>query len=70
MKHRKRKMGRPPKPPGEAGTAELRIRLTPAEREALDKAVQAHSAETSTWARAELLALAGRKVRKNGPGGN
>lgn len=70
MKRKTRKMGRPPKPPGEARTAELRIRLTPAEREALDATAKARGEDTSTWARAVLLALAGRKGRSDGPGGS
>jgi len=52
-------MGRPKKPPGEAKTSVLRIRLSPAERAALDAAAQARGEEVSTWARAELLRLAG-----------
>jgi hypothetical protein len=59
MKRKKPKMGRPPLAPGQKRNAELRIRLTPAERESLDKEAQSRGAETSTWARAELLALAG-----------
>jgi hypothetical protein len=54
--------------PGEKRDAELRIRLTPAERAALDEEARSRGAETSTWARAELLALAGRP--KGGPGGS
>jgi hypothetical protein len=63
MKRKKSKMGRPPLAPGEKRDAELRIRLTPAEREALDKESQSRGAETSTWARAELLALTERPKR-------
>jgi uncharacterized protein (DUF1778 family) len=44
--------------PGEKRDAELRIRLTPAERAALDKA--AGGKDTSSWARALLLAHARR----------
>ncbi len=62
-------MGRPPLPKGEKRNAELRIRLTPAERAALDTEAQVRGEETSTWARALLLAQAGRP-KKGGPGGN
>jgi len=50
-----RKRGRPQKSPGERRTAELRIRLTAAERQALDRAA---GGGTSTWARAILLLAA------------
>ncbi len=36
----------------------LRIRLTDAERAALDEAARKRELETSTWARSELLLLA------------
>jgi uncharacterized protein (DUF1778 family) len=51
-------MARPPKAPSEAKTDTLRIRLTEAERKAIDKAAASKSLETSTWARSELMALA------------
>lgn len=51
-------------PPGEKRDAELRIRLTPVERETLDKAAQARDKDTSTWARAELLALASGRAKR------
>ena len=50
--------GRPPKPPEERKTAELRIRLTGAQREQLDAAADG---DTSTWARELLLKAAKRK---------
>src|SRR5262249_20076011 len=53
--------GRPKKAAGEARDTVLRIRLTTAERQALDRAARAKGLETSRWARSELLALA-RKV--------
>jgi hypothetical protein len=49
-------MGRPPKPEGEAKTNTLRIRMTDAERAELDTAASRAGEETSTWARALLLA--------------
>ena len=58
--------GRPPKAPGDRKTAELRIRLTPAQRAALDAA--SDGGETSTWARGVLLAAAERKHRKRASG--
>ena len=63
-KPKKRGRGRPPMPPGEKRDAELRIRLTPVERETLDKAAQARDKDTSTWARAELLALASGRAKR------
>ncbi len=50
--------GRPKKPEGEARGNVLRIRLTEEERRLLDEAAKARVLETSTWARAELIALA------------
>ena len=52
--------GRPPKPPEERRTAELRIRMTEAEREAMDRAADG---KTSTWAREVLLRAAKRRDR-------
>jgi hypothetical protein len=40
----------------------LRIRLTEAERKALDAAAAQRTLDTSTWARMELLQLAKRKA--------
>jgi hypothetical protein len=54
-------MTRPKKPKADRRTDTLRIRLTPAERKALDAAADARTLDTSTWARAELLQLAKRK---------
>lgn len=50
--------GRPPKPPEERKSAELRIRLTEDERSALDHAA---GENTSTWAREVLLKAAKRR---------
>ena len=55
-------------PPGEKRDAELRIRLTPAERAALDEYARARGQETSTWARALLLAKVERP--EGGPDGS
>jgi hypothetical protein len=51
-------MARPKKPEGQARTDALRIRLTPAEREAIERAVPP-GLEVSSWARSKLLELAG-----------
>ena len=51
-------MARPLKEPTERKANVLRIRLTPDEREQLDRAAKSKSLETSTWARSELMALA------------
>lgn len=53
-----KKMGRPPKAPDERMTAELRIRLTDAQRAQLDAAA---GEDTSTWARDVLLRASKRK---------
>lgn len=50
--------GRPPKPPEERKAAELRIRLTQAQRAELDAAA---GQDTSTWARDVLLRAAKRR---------
>ena len=50
--------GRPKKSPGEAKTFELRIRVTEDQRRMFDEAAKTRELDTSTWARAELLALA------------
>jgi hypothetical protein len=66
-------MARPRMPEGEARGIFLRIRLNAAERARLDRAAAAQKAETSTWAREQLLALADvvlRKKRRSGPAGN
>jgi hypothetical protein len=53
--------GRPKKAQGVTRDNVLRIRLTRAERQALDGAAGTKGLETSSWARSELLVLA-RKV--------
>jgi hypothetical protein len=55
------KMGRPPKAPEERKAAELRIRLTEAQRAELDAAA---GEDTSTWARDVLLRAARRRSSK------
>jgi hypothetical protein len=55
------KQGRPPKSPEERRTAELRIRLTEAERELID-AICGRGA--STWARDVILRAARAKIEK------
>ena len=62
----KRDRGRPPKPPDERRTAELRIRLAEDERALLDEAA---GGQTSTWARELLLKAARRKRRQAESGG-
>lgn len=58
----KRERGRPPKSPENRRSDELRIRLTEAERELLDR-VSGGEEGTSTWAR-ELLLKAARNAAK------
>jgi hypothetical protein len=59
-------MGRKPKPAGENRENILRIRLTEAERQAIDEAAKEVFLETSTWARMELMKLA----KQSGKRGN
>jgi hypothetical protein len=66
MAKQKPQRGRPPKPPEERRSAELRIRLTEAERARLDQAAAAHESETSTWARGLLLGTAERITEAKG----
>lgn len=57
-----------PRPPLNAADrldSELRIRLKANDREQMDRAAQASGHKTSTWARQELLRLAGRIVKQN-----
>jgi hypothetical protein len=53
-------MARPKKPKADRRQTFLRIRLTEAERKALDAAAGVKMLDTSTWARSELLQLAKR----------
>ena len=55
-------MARPKKPKADNRGNVLRIRLTEAERKALDAAAEARTLDTSTWARAELIGIAKRKA--------
>jgi len=50
-------MVRPKKPKADRRENFLRIRLTEAERKALDTLAGSKTLDTSTWARMELLAL-------------
>jgi uncharacterized protein (DUF1778 family) len=49
--------GRPPKPPEERKTAELRIRLTREQREKIDAQAEVAGEESSTWARNILMSV-------------
>ena len=62
MNNNDTRMGRPPKPPEQRKSSELRIRLTEADRGTLDEAAHSKGAETSTWAREVLLKAAKRKA--------
>jgi uncharacterized protein (DUF1778 family) len=57
-------MGRPRKPKGELKRAVLAVRMTAAERALLDRAAKAQGETLSEWARAALVALAERLLRK------
>lgn len=54
-------MARPPKPEGERRSEVLRMRVTVAEKAAMEKAAAAKGADFSEWARVTLLAAARRK---------
>lgn len=56
--------GRHKKPAAEAKSYMLRIRMTESERAMLEEAAKFKSLETSTWARAELVALARKIIQK------
>jgi hypothetical protein len=51
-----KKMGRPPKPKGQAKAEVLTMRLTSAERSAAERAAEAAGVPISEWGRAALLA--------------
>ncbi len=54
-----KKMGRPPKPKGEARGEVLTLRLTPAERKAAEVAAKREGLPLSEWARAAIVAASG-----------
>jgi uncharacterized protein (DUF1778 family) len=56
-------MARPTKTASDAKTYMLRIRMTEADRELLERAAKEKSLETSTWARSELVAIARRILK-------
>jgi uncharacterized protein (DUF1778 family) len=56
--------GRPKKTESEARANVLRIRLTEAEREEIDRAAQGRGLDVSAWARSELLRLARALTKK------
>ena len=58
--------GRPKKPESETLTYMLRIRMSEADRELLDRAAKVKSLQLSSWARSELVALARRIIDKQG----
>ena len=58
-------MGRPPKPAKDVKSADLRIRMTKAERALLSRVAKSQDETLSEWARAALVALAERLLRKS-----
>jgi len=52
------KPGRPPKPKGEAKAAVLTLRLTDAERKAVEKAARRAALPVSEWSRLAIVAAA------------
>jgi hypothetical protein len=57
-KHPKpKKPGRPPLPKGNAKVVMLRVRVTPNEREAIEKAAKAKNQTVSEWLRGNLPAM-------------
>lgn len=57
-------MARPPKKPGETRENVLRIRLTEAERKAIDEAALGTGLDSSTWARMQLLAISKKQKKQ------
>jgi hypothetical protein len=55
---KKRGPGRPPLPPGEARSEYVKVRVTKAERAALDRASREAGKDLGGWAREVLLASA------------
>lgn len=55
---KKARMGRPPLPKGTAKASMFCIRLSPSEREAIERAAAANDLTVSEWARKMLLANA------------
>ncbi len=60
-------MGRPRKTPDEAKGFMLRIRMTHDDRALLEQAAKLMSLQLSSWARSELVELARKIIKKNGP---
>lgn len=54
-RNRSGKVGRPKKPPGEALTETVRIRLKPEERRSVELKARAKGMNLSTWARWKLI---------------
>ena len=54
MRERKKKVGRPPMPKGEAKAIVLQSRVQPAEKTAYQKAAKAEGKDLSTWIRETL----------------
>ncbi len=54
MRERKKKVGRPPMPKGEAKAIVLQSRVQPAEKTAYQKAAKSAGVDLSTWVRETL----------------
>ena len=59
QKPKPKKPGRPPLPEGNAKAVMLRVRLTPDERAAIEKAAKAKNQTVSEWLRGNLPAMIG-----------
>lgn len=59
QKPKPKKRGRPPLPKGNAKAVMLRVRVTPDERLAIEKAAKLKSQTASEWIRSTLLAEIG-----------
>jgi hypothetical protein len=55
--------GRPPKPPDERKTDNMKIPLTAEEKESIERAAQAGKEKPVTWAREALLRAARRRIK-------
>lgn len=59
QKPKPRKAGRPPLPKGSAKGVMLRVRITPDEQRAIEKAAKAKNQTVSQWLRGNLMAMIG-----------
>lgn len=61
-----RRRGRPVKPPGQAKSSPLQIRVEPSEKAGFEDAANLAGASLSTWARERLRAAARKELQEAG----